>query len=127
MSSLRTLKIALVVSTLVGGPVLAQSNIALVFAGCVGRMSAEMEHAWLLGDPEADRHKALRSTFLTLLDATMPAGTGRDMLNHRIDVKLAHSSLLTTARFESDVERANAAKSIAVRHVSTCRKMLLDS
>lgn len=97
------------------------------FAGCAGRMSAEMEHAWLINDPQADTYKTQRLTFLSLLDATMPAGQERDVLAARIDAKMAHAALLTAATFGTAPDRAARARKRATWHVSMCRDMLLDS
>lgn len=90
-------------------------------------MSAEMEHAWLTNDPAADAYKGQRLTFLTLLDATLPAGQERAALHHRIEAKLAHASLLTIATFSDRAERADHARTRAEWHLSACTEMLLDS
>ena len=104
----------------------AGSPLFQQFAGCVGRMSAEMEHAWLLNDPAADAIAAQRLTFLSLLDATMPAGHERDALAARIDAKMAQATLLTAATFGTSSDRVTHARNRAAWHVRVCREMLLD-
>lgn len=95
------------------------------FAGCAARYSAEMEHAWLMSDPIADELQDRRSQFLALLEATIPADRGRDVLSYRIETKLAHASLLTLATFNSDARRAHSARIVAEHHLSTCSALLL--
>lgn len=105
---------------------LAETNLGFVFAECAGRFSAEREHAWLTGNPEADYYEARRSAFVALLDATQSSATARRSLSHRIDAKMAHASLLTLATFGSDTDRAARAKRLAARHIGTCQSLLLD-
>ncbi len=90
-------------------------------------MSAEMEHAWLINDPQADAFEAQRAAFLSLLDATMPVGHERDVLAARIDAKMAHAALLTASTFGTTPDRAMRARQRANWHVTACQAMLLDS
>lgn len=85
-----------------------------------------MEHAWLLGQ-DAEDIEAARLTFLSLLDATLPAGQERDALARRIDSKMAHASLLTIGTFSQTPQHADRARLRAQWHLSHCRDMLLDS
>ncbi len=105
----------------------ASDGLFKTFAGCVGRMSAEMEHAWLLNTESADKLKAQRMTFISLLDAVTPAGREREALIVRVDTKMAHASLLTTASFGTTPTRSRHAQRRAERLVSQCRALLLDS
>lgn len=107
-------------------PVAAGDALHQAFAGCVGRMSAEMEHAWLVGN-DPTRIEADRLTFLSLLDATLPSGAERTALAHRIDAKMAQAALLTIGSFADDARRAEQARLRARYHLSHCRQMLLDS
>lgn len=95
------------------------------FAGCAARYSAEMEHAWLMSHPTAEELQDRRLQFLALLDATVPADQARNVMNYRIETKLAHASLLTLATFNDDERRAHSARVVAERHLSTCRALLL--
>ncbi len=103
------------------------SDLALTFAGCAGRMSAEMEHAWLLSESGSETIMAQRETFASLVSAVMEPGEGRAILAHRIQTKHAHARLLQQAVFSQDETQAERAERIAVTFVSTCQSMLLDS
>lgn len=106
---------------------LAHDGLHHVFAGCVGRLSAEMEHAWLVGSAEADALADQRLVFLSLLEATTSPEHARTTLSYRIEVKMAHASLLTQATFHGDTPRARAADDMAFAHLSACRRLLLDT
>ncbi|MEO0633636.1 MAG: hypothetical protein AAFY52_05830 [Pseudomonadota bacterium] len=106
-------------------PPAASDTLHEAFAGCVGRMSAEMEHAWLMGD-DATQVEAERLSFLSLLDATLPSGAAPGALAHRIDSKMAHASLLTISTFAEDQTRGTNARLRAQWHLRQCRNMLLD-
>lgn len=109
-----------------GASVASASELARTFAGCVGRMSAEMEHAWLTSDPAAAEFEGKRQAFLALLDATLPKGREADALNHRIEAKMAHASLLTVATFADRNDRADQARMRAAWHRTACNTLLLD-
>ena len=126
MGGLKTIFVASLMFT-VGAPAQTSEPIHFVFAACVGRFSAEMEHAWLLGDPEAEIHQSHRRSFIALMDASMPAQGGRATLAYRIDHKMAHASLLTAASFDQDSRRAAQAKIIAKSYRQRCERLLLDS
>lgn len=85
-----------------------------------------MEHAWLMGSVEADLFEDRRRTFLSLMDAVMPADLARDVLRHRIENKMAHASLLTISTFGSDPKLAEAATSAARAYRLGCERILLD-
>ncbi|MBY5932615.1 hypothetical protein KUV51_06350 [Tateyamaria omphalii] len=101
--------------------------LAYTFAECTGRFSAEMEHAWLMNDPGASDHETDRASFALLTSATMAPGEGRSILNHRIEVKLAHAALLQQASFGTTPKRAHSAQQVAQRHIAACRTLLLGS
>ena len=115
------------VSALMATHAMATQDLAQMFAGCAGRMSAQMEHAWLTNDPAADAYEGQRLTFIALLDATVPKGQERAALHHRIDAKLAHASLLTIASFSDRPDRAAHARMRAEWHMTACTELLLDS
>lgn len=102
------------------------ADLAETFAGCVGRFSAELEHAWLMNEPTADDLQGRRLTFISLLEASMPKGNARDILSVRIESKLAHASLLTAATFERNSELSHAAKVSAAAYLSACEMLILD-
>lgn len=108
-------------------PSFALEDIVETFAGCVGRLSAEMEHAWLVDGPEADRIAQDRGEMLMLLTATQPIERARDYLAYRIDVKMAHAALLTQASFGQNPQGAENARRLALHYTEQCRALLLSS
>ncbi len=127
MSSLRTIIVAILLAGWASTGI-AQQDLSRVFAGCVGRFSAEMEHAWLMGDGgSADRMQSARATFLSLLDATVAKEDRRGMLHQRIEAKQAQAVLLTLASFSDDVRKSENAEHRAAYFLSRCQDMLLDS
>ncbi|MEO0752911.1 MAG: hypothetical protein AAFY25_14045 [Pseudomonadota bacterium] len=135
MSRMKTLAAALLLTS---SPPAAGSDTASLSATthpnlmdtmtvCAGRMSAEMEFAWLLSDPDADWYQTQRLRFLDILTALGPAPDPSHQLALRIDAKMAHAGLLTTAHFGTDATRAMWAKRHAVQQRMTCQTMLLDS
>ena len=126
MGRVRTLISGVLVMTGLAGQAHATEDLVLVFATCTGRMSAEMEHAWLMRDARADDFQAQRERFVSILDAIMPPERSRETLNHRIEAKLAHSAILTTARFGPNPRMSELAEQQARTQVQSCRAMLLD-
>lgn len=126
MSTLRTIVLALAALFAAHGSAQATSAIDMIFAGCVGRMSAEMEHAWLLGE-DGEEAAERREVFLSLLEATMVRDRARDLLAHRIAAKMSQASLLTLASFADDETRAIRARELSLAEVASCRRLLLDS
>ncbi|MEL7398095.1 MAG: hypothetical protein AAFN44_17175 [Pseudomonadota bacterium] len=110
-------------------PAIATEGLRLTetMAVCAGRMSAEMEFAWLRSDPEADRLEEQRRRFVEILEALGPATNAMEQLAMRIDAKMAHAGLLTTAQFGTDKARSAWAKRHAVLQRKTCQNMLLES
>ena len=111
-----------------GTPITASAHDDLLglFAGCTGRISAEMEHAWLMNDDRADALQAQRLKFVSILRAIQPADQARQALAQRTDAKLAHSAMLTTATFGTDPRRAKLAKRQAAWQIAQCQNLLLD-
>ena len=126
MSSLRTLIASALIMTGLSGTARAYDDLVLVFAGCTGRISAEMEFAWLMSDARSDALRDQRERFVTLLDAVMPDERARETLSHRIEAKLAHSAMLTTAHFGTDERLKRLAKQRADMNVQSCRTLLLE-
>lgn len=127
MSRKRTIFASLALLLAVNTPATAQMPLFETFASCTGRLSAQMEHAWLMNDPAADALETQRLTFVSLLDAVTPEADRKAALNHRIEAKMAHAALLTTADFGTDTQRANWAKRQSHHHLSICQRLLLDS
>jgi hypothetical protein len=111
---------------LLAAPLQAGESLTRMFAGCVGRFSAEREHAWLLGSEETPRLEAQREAFLALLDAAPSEAPPRQTLAYRIEAKMAHAALLTEASFGTDPQRARRASVLATRHIGLCQSLLLE-
>ena len=126
MSGLRKLVTA-GVTLLIATPAWSADDLHQMFAGCVGRFSAEMEHAWLLGQAGADELAGRRETFLSLMNATITSEPAHQVLAYRIDSKMAHASLLALATFGQDAKLREEAKSTAHAHRLSCERILLDS
>lgn len=127
MSSLKTLVLAIALSTVSNLPAAAQDDLSSIFATCVGRFSAQVEHAWLIGDPATDAYEHQRRTFLSLLDATAASTGMADRLHHRIEAKYAHARLLSHADFHDDPRRKRLARRLAEARLTACNRLLLDS
>jgi hypothetical protein len=108
-------------------PVSVAASVSDLFAGCVGRLSAETEHAWLMGDPAAENLESQRATFISLLSAVTSQNEARRVLTYRIQVKMAHASLLTLATFGADEVRSARARVLAGQYLRSCQNLLLDS
>ncbi|WP_300444014.1 hypothetical protein [uncultured Mameliella sp.] len=97
-----------------------------VFAVCLGRASAEMEHRWLVGggaEVEQDR----RAMFEILLDTVAPRSglPGPQILDMRIRAKMAQAHLLQIATFHTDPERKRRAAAAARQAMRPCSALLL--
>lgn len=103
----------------------ATSDLSRDFAGCVGRYSAMLEHAWLMQAPEAEEYERLRGAFLSLLDAVGNTSSP-DALNHRIEAKVAQATLLQQASFGTDAARSEWAQERSEEFLASCRYLLLD-
>ena len=125
MSSLKTFLILLL--ALPGTGFAKVDPLSTTFAYCAGRFSAELEHAWLMRDPDADRIHYNRRQFLELLDATAPVDQHNRLLALRVDAKVAHAALLSTAVFSGNSDRAHWAAARAQSEISICLGFLLDS
>lgn len=125
MGGLKTLLAALTLAALTPGPVRAGDDLVRTFAHCAGRLSAQMEHAWLTGGAGADLAERRRNAMVELLEAVMPEDRGRDVLAWRIDAKVAQAALLTRATFNADEDDARWAHQRAETLVATCHGLVL--
>ena len=103
-----------------------ESDPLRTFASCAGRLSATMEHQWLMSDPTSDRTQAQRAAMLSLVDAVMAPGQGSQVLTWRIEAKQAHAVLLTRAAFGQDADDATWALQKAEAHLAQCTGLLLS-
>jgi hypothetical protein len=69
------------------------------FAICTGRLSALMEHQWLMQDPAADQTQKQRDAFTDLLSSVQAPGQARRSLALRIEAKAATAQALQRAEF----------------------------
>ena len=127
MSSLKTFVFSSVLIGLSATAGMAQTNFATTMAQCAGRYSAEVEHAWLMSDPESEVLSQQMENFSSILEAVIPADAGREMLVHRVDAKAAHAKLLSEATFGTDKARAAWAKKQAIHYRKACASYLLES
>lgn len=68
------------------------------FATCAGRMSALMEHQWIVDGPASDVTKARRAAVLDLVAALTPPGQEAQVMAWRVEAKAAHAALLGQTR-----------------------------
>lgn len=132
MGSLKTIISSLVLSAAIlpmGSAALAQSlphaDPLRFFASCAGRLSAEMEFQWMFDTAAADRVEEERASVLDILDALMAPDQGRDVLNWRVEAKIAQAALLTRATFSDNQRVATQARKLAVYNLESCRTQLL--
>ncbi|WP_162183074.1 hypothetical protein [Pseudooceanicola atlanticus] len=103
----------------------ALSDPVVIFAGCAGRFSAELEHRWLMSrDPGRARHR--RQAMVDLLDAVRPSDRGPEILARRLEAKHAQAQLLQRAEFSTDPAEARMARQRARRAVAGCEALLLS-
>ncbi|MCA0869740.1 hypothetical protein LCL97_02785 [Seohaeicola saemankumensis] len=103
----------------------AQDDLVSTFATCTGRLSALMEHQWLMDTSRADDTRDRRARMIDLLEAVTPPGQGRAVLARRIEAKFALAELLTRASFGSDRDEAERAGALVEIHVAACNSLLL--
>lgn len=79
------------------------------FATCAGRMSALMEHQWLVDGPASDITKARRSAVLDVVASLTPPGQEAQVMAWRVEAKAAHATLLGQSRHGTPAAMARAA------------------
>lgn len=94
-------------------------------AGCAGRLSALMEHKWLMGE-DADHIQRRREAMVEILDAMMSPDTGRTVLARRIEAKQAQARLLQRSVFNDDKDDAERARVRAEIAIASCEALLLS-
>jgi hypothetical protein len=96
------------------------------FAICAGRLSAVMEDQWMFDGPGSERTAAELGAMVSLIEASMPQGAGRQVMAWRIDAKVAQRGLLHQARFAQDTRLAKTAAARADALAAECRAMILS-
>lgn len=95
------------------------------FAYCAGRLSATLEHKWLVLDASAQTTQAQREAMISLLDAVAPADRGPDILALRLSAKHAQARLLSLESFDSDPAISDRAARTADAHLESCLSLIL--
>jgi hypothetical protein len=106
-------------------PIFAQSADLRLFATCAGRLSALMEHQWLLSDPASDQTARQRDSMLSLVLAMTGPQDAARALNWRIEAKAAQASLLAHARFATNDATAARSAQRSDDLLAMCRSLLL--
>lgn len=96
-----------------------------MFAACAGRLSAQMEHQWLLSDSGANATERRRAQMIDLLDSVVGRDDRAGAMQIRLEAKLAQARLLSRADFGQDARAATRARALAARQVAACEAMLL--
>ncbi len=94
------------------------------FSVCAGRLSAIMEDQWMFDGPGSERTAGELVAMVSLIEASMPEGAGRQVLAWRVDAKVAQRALLGQARFGRDRQLAETAAARAEALAADCRAML---
>jgi hypothetical protein len=116
---LAVLAVGLATSPATANPLLRE------FAVCAGRLSAVMEDQWMFDGPGSERTADELAAMVSLIEASMPEGAGRQVMAWRIDAKVAQRALLHQARFVADQRLAKTAAARAEALAAECRSMLL--
>ncbi len=103
----------------------AETQLRL-FANCAGRLTAELEHAWLLDTGSASMIENQRAQVVDLLSAVIPPDRGWEVLNWRIDARAAQRALLQRATFGKDTHDAQWARDAAALYLNDCTGLLLS-
>ncbi len=101
-------------------------DLLRTFASCAGRLTAQLEHQWLLQSDDAQDTEHQRAEVVALLSAIMPDDRGRQVLSWRTDARAAQRALLQRAQFGTDPDDAAWAARTAGRYVADCTGFLLS-
>jgi len=126
MSRKRTFVTVVALSAAIAMTAEADDALRHVFASCAGRLSAQMEHQWLLYADEADRTEDARASMLELLGSVTTEGNAIETLHWRIQAKHAQAVLLTRATFNDDQSDADWAARRAAMEIAACTGLLLS-
>ncbi len=108
---------------LLAQPVAAEDAALRLFATCTGRLSAVMEHQWLIGGPGSEATQAARDAMAGLVQAATPAGDEARVMGWRVEAKLAQKALLARAVFGGSGREVAATRAEAL--LAECRGLLL--
>ena len=126
MGVLKTLGCASLITFLAVTAAKPEEDLLRRVTDCVGRLSAQIEHHWLLSDLPTEQIETQRAHLEDILDALITPDRATRVLSNRIDAKLAHASLLTQSAFSSDDRRARWAEKRAEQELLQCGRILLQ-
>ena len=107
MSQFRT--VLWMAATLVCLPHSTKADEALfeIFASCSGRLSALVEHSWLVGNGESERLERIRDDLISVSETmVLDRDDAVRAMSFRLDAKVAQARLLTHATFNADASIA---------------------
>ena len=118
MGGLKTFLVGLLLGHL-PAPAHSGDDLARIFAQCSGRLSALMEHQFIIDGPASERTKAERDQMVELLMAV--AEPGPQVMQWRLSAKVAQAELLGRLRIgptDSRLERRSN------RLIQDCRALI---
>lgn len=95
-----------------------------LFATCTGRLSALIEHQWLLSDPGSGQTDHLRQSMIDLMEAAQPAHPGPQAMAWRLEAKVAAAALLQRATFGTTPAHQAMAQRQINALIAGCRALL---
>jgi hypothetical protein len=98
---LETFLAALAVGLLACSPASADPLLRQ-FSLCAGRLSAVMEHQWLIDGPASETTARQRDAMLALVEALLTPEEAPRAMQWRIEAKVAQAALLNRASFAKD-------------------------
>lgn len=105
---LETFLAALVVGIVSNNPA-AADPLLREFSVCAGRLSALMEHQWLVDGPASEMTARQRDAMLALVEAVLSPEEANRAIQWRIEAKAAQAALLSRAAFAGDPAAAERA------------------
>lgn len=126
MGVLKTLGFAAFITCLATTAAKPDDDLLRRVTDCVGRLSAQIEHHWLMSDQPTEQMQTQRAHLVDILDTLTTPDTATRVLAKRIDAKMAHASLLTQAAFSEDERRAGWAEKRAEQELAQCDTILLQ-
>lgn len=95
------------------------------FASCTGRLSALVEHQWMFDGEASEKTIKEMQAMASIVEAILPQGQGRRVLNWRIEAKAAQRHLLSLATFGAEDRAKRAYQTRADHLIADCRALLL--
>jgi hypothetical protein len=95
------------------------------FATCAGRLSAQMEHQWMFDGPASEVTAKQNQAVVEMLEAITEPDHRPIVMGWRIEAKVAHRALLSSAALNTDPRRAATSDRHAQHLIAPCTAMLL--